>query len=112
MVSRARLGLLPCLLIGVAVQVAQSQTGNVATYRQWVQEMKLADRGPFSRIRWFCKDGTIHEPRPYACGDRGGGAQHGEWTDKVKQMRAAGYRIANIYEDLDIAAFVTESAGQ
>jgi hypothetical protein len=78
-----------------------------ATYRQWVEEMKQADRGPFSRIRWFCKDGTIRDAKS-PCTNNGGGAQHGEWTDKVKEMRRNGYVIANIYEDLDIRATVAD----
>ncbi len=92
---------------GVSALVhAQDQVNEpAATYLQWVEEMKQADRGPFSRIRWFCKDGTTHDPKAYACADRGGGAQHGEWTGKVEQMRADGYYVANILEDLEIAAF-------
>ncbi len=78
-------------------------TAMAATYRVWIEEMKQADRGPFSRIRWFCKDGTIRDAKS-PCTNNGGGAQHGEWTDRVKEMRREGYRIANIYEDLDIAA--------
>ncbi len=81
----------------------QPSAAVAATYRVWVEEMKQADRGPFSRIRWFCKDGTIRDAKS-PCTNNGGGAQHGEWTDRVKEMRRNGYRIANIYEDLDIAA--------
>ena len=77
-----------------------------ATLRAWVAEMKESERGPFARIRWFCKDGTILPPTPYACKDHGGGAQHGEWTDRVKAMRAGGYKIANFLTDLDIDALL------
>jgi hypothetical protein len=28
-------------------------------HANWIREMKSAERGPFSRIRWFCKDGQI-----------------------------------------------------
>ena len=71
------------------------------TMRQWIKEMKTAPRGPFSRIRWFCNDGTILPPKAYACRDHGGGVQHGEWTDRVKQLRAKGYYIANVLASLD-----------
>ena len=53
-----------------------------ATGRQWITEMKQAPRGPFRRLRWFCKDGTVHPPKPYPCAKRGGGHQHGEWSDR------------------------------
>jgi hypothetical protein len=79
-----------------------------ATLRTWIREMKTAPRGPFSRIRWFCKDGTILPPRPYACGQHGGGAQHGEWNQRTKRLRAGGYMIANILADLDVEAFVKQ----
>jgi hypothetical protein len=73
--------------------------------RDWVQEMKKAPRGPFTRLRWFCNDGTILPPKAYACKDHGGGVQHGEWTEQVKLMRDNGYYIANIYADVDSSTF-------
>ncbi len=80
--------------------VAPSPPPPVETLRSWVQEMKELPRGPFLRIRWFCKDGEILEPEPYACEDHGGGFQHGEWTDKTKKIREAGYPIANVLAEL------------
>ena len=65
-------------------------------YQSWVQSMKTADRGPFSQIRWFCKDGSVLPPTPYACKDLGGGRQHGEWTAKTKTLRENGFLIANV----------------
>ncbi len=32
-------------------------------YRQWIEQMKTAPRGPFKNIRWFCKDGTVLPPK-------------------------------------------------
>lgn len=72
------------------------------TLQTWVKEMKTAPRGPFSRIRWFCEDESILPPKPYACKEHGGGVQHGEWTDRVKQMRAGGYYIGNVVAALDL----------
>jgi hypothetical protein len=76
--------------------------------RQWIAQMKEAPRGPFQRIRWFCKDGAILPPQPYACKDRGGGVQHGEWSERVKLLRSHGYLIANVLAAIDPAAFRTE----
>ena len=72
------------------------------TLRQWIAEMKTSSRGPFARIRWFCNDGSILPPKPYACKNHGGGVQHGEWSDQVKRMRAGGYYIGNVLAALDI----------
>jgi hypothetical protein len=73
------------------------------TLHQWIAEMKTSSRGPFSRIRWFCNDGSILPPKAYACRDHDGGVQHGEWTDRVKRLRAGGYYIANILASLDLS---------
>ena len=80
------------------------------TLRQWIAEMKTSSRGPFERIRWFCNDGSILPPKPYACKDHGGGVQHGEWTDRVKRLRAGGYYIANILASLD-PSLITNAQG-
>jgi hypothetical protein len=76
--------------------------------RQWIAQMKEAPRGPFQRIRWFCKDGAILPPQPYACKDHGGGVQHGEWTDRVKLLRSHGYLIANVLAAIDPTSFRAE----
>lgn len=112
--SIANWRVVPALIVALANPgnaSAASESGlevppQAPTYRQWVEEMKAADRGPFSRIRWFCKDGTIRDAKS-PCTNNGGGAQHGEWTDKVKEMRRNGYVIANIFEDLNIREAVS-----
>ncbi|GBC60433.1 phosphoenolpyruvate synthase [Desulfonema ishimotonii] len=71
-----------------------------------IEAMKEAPRGPFSRIRWFCRDGTIHPPKPYPCEERGGGVQHGEWSDRTKALRAKGYHIASVLADTDAGALI------
>lgn len=85
---------------------AHSNQNLTGTYGAWVAEMKTAPRGPFKQIRWFCNDGTVHPPRPYPCAERGGGRQHGEWTDRVKRIRADGYAIANVLADIDPGEFL------
>ena len=74
------------VVLVLAGPVAAEQPDNTAL-RGWIAEMKASPRGPFARIRWFCKDGTMLPPTPYACEPHGGGSQHGEWTDRVKQLR-------------------------
>jgi hypothetical protein len=72
--------------------------------------MKTSSKGPFARIRWFCNDGSILPPKAYACRDHEGGVQHGEWTDRVKRLRAGGYYIANILASLD-QSLITSAQG-
>jgi len=76
----------------------------------WVEEIRASPRGPFSRIRWFCADGSVLPPRPGACADRGGGVQHGQWSERVRALRAAGYRVANVLAGLDGGEFTGPDA--
>lgn len=71
-----------------------------ATFGAWVQQMKEQPRGPFSGVRWYCADGVVLEPAAFACETHGGGFQHGRWSDRALQIRAAGYPIANLLADL------------
>lgn len=80
--------------------------------RSWIQEMKTSPRGPFSRIRWFCHDGTVLAPEPFACKEHGGGVQHGELNARARALRDAGYRIANVLADIDPQAFFAEPGSQ
>jgi hypothetical protein len=82
-------------------------TGQTQQYRQWIVDMKAAERGPFSRLRWFCNDGRVLPPKPYECGEEGG-YQHGEWSEHTKTLRAKGYRIANLLAGVDAQALIVE----
>ena len=73
---------------------------NAQQYRQWIVDMKAAERGPFTRIRWFCDDGRVLPPKAYACGKEGG-RQHGEWSAHTKELRGKGYKIANLLAAVD-----------
>jgi len=74
---------------------------STAQYRQWIETMKTNERGPFKRIRWFCNDGSVLPPKAYACVERGGGHQHGEWSKETKTLRAQGYLIATLLAGSD-----------
>jgi len=105
--STSRIGLLflaGCLLGLPATTLAAVE----ATHRAWVDEMKASSRGPFAQIRWFCEDGTVLLPTPSACKPHGGGHQHGQWSERTLALRAAGYRIANFFADLDPSALLAE----
>ena len=106
------------LLIGLVLVLFVLTEGYASTsartegndkYRAWIQEMKKAPRGPFTRIRWFCKDGSILEPKPYACVEHGGGHQHGEWSEKTQELRTAGYLIANFMAEIDAKEFLAQA---
>jgi hypothetical protein len=91
------------LLLALALGPQAAQAKDPSTYRQWIADMKEQPRGPFSRLRWFCSDGTVLPPKPYACKDHGGGHQHGEWSERTLELRAQGYQIATLLAGIDPA---------
>ena len=105
--QRVRRLLTPLFVLGITgVIPAPSQASELSTQRAWVEQMKTSRRGPFAQIRWFCADGSVLLPTPGACKSHGGGYQHGQWSEQTLALRAAGYRIANFFADLDIEALL------
>ncbi len=105
-------GFLVGILFIPTISSAEKTLPDTETLRKWIQEMKESPRGPFKRIRWFCNDGTVQPPRPYACAERGGGVQHGEWNDRVKLLRGHGYYIANVLADIKPEEFVDHGGAE
>jgi hypothetical protein len=85
-------------------------TPDPAQMRSWIEEMKTAPRGPFRRIRWFCEDGSVLPPEPYACSQHGGGIQHGEWNERTLAIRQRGYLVANLLAELEPADYIGPDA--
>ncbi len=100
------LGVLLAWAIGAGAATDRPPAAANPDLRAAVARMKDSDRGPFARIRWFCKDGTTLDPVPYGCKAHGGGHQHGERTEAVERMRADGYLLANILASLDVDALL------
>jgi hypothetical protein len=100
--SALGLGLLALGIVGAAAATGSDTTGgSTVQYRKWIVEMKDNPRGPFSSIKWFCKDGRVLGPKDYACAKKGAGWQHGEWNDRTKQLRSQGYKVANLLAGVD-----------
>ncbi len=89
------------ILLMVSGLSPAQESADSATLARWIAEMKTDPKGPFERIVWFCKDGQILPPKPYACAPYGGGRQHGEWNERTKTLRAAGYYVANVLAALE-----------
>ena len=100
--------LLPLVVLLMALAnpgIASSSPGrgsaDLERYQAWLQQLREHPRGPFSRIRWFCSDGTILPPKAYACQPHGGGVQHGQWNAQVVELREQGYLVANLLAGSD-----------
>ncbi len=77
--------------------------------RHIVDKMRKAERGPYKRLRWFCADGSAHEPRPYACGERGGGKQHAEYSEDWQRLSELGWHVGGIYSAHDLKYWTNSS---
>ena len=93
-------------LLSIGPQASAGELPEQEILRGWIQDMKGRDRGPFARIRWFCNDGTVLPPKAYACTPHGGGVQHGEWTERTREIRAGGYAIANTLAGIDVESAI------
>ncbi len=69
--------------------------------RALVAAMRAGERGPYSRLRWYCNDGTVQPPAPYACAERGGGRQHGEYSPERRRLAELGWSVGTIVAALD-----------
>ena len=93
-------------LAAYALAATAPAAADTAAYTAWIAEMKAAERGPFSQIRWFCADGSVHPPRAYACAERGGGHQHGQWSERTEALRGKGFLVGNVLAGIDAEAAV------
>jgi hypothetical protein len=100
-------GLLIVAVTAVHATEVSVASKNAQQYQQWIADMKAAERGPFTRIRWFCNDGRVLPPKAYACGPEGG-QQHGEWNTQTLQLRDQGYKIANFLAGIDAPALIAQ----
>ncbi|MEQ8204732.1 MAG: phosphoenolpyruvate synthase, partial [Woeseia sp.] len=96
----ARLALLLLTGIAGAAPLDPPSPEVVTAARGIVQDMIVNPRGPYSRIRWYCNDGTILPPVPYACRDHGGGRQHAEYSAQRTELAAMGWSVGTIFASL------------
>ena len=74
--------------------------------REIVQNMVDRTRGPYKAIRWFCADGTVLPPAPYACREHGGGRQHAENSAERQRLAELGWNVGTIFASLDPEALL------
>ncbi len=85
---------------GVAAQsyLPALDSQSVVEVRAALEAMKRDARGPYLRIRWFCRDGTVQPPQGSPCRERGGGAQHAEYNDAAKRLWPLGFHPGTILQ--------------
>jgi len=75
-------------------------------FPRWIEDFKSSEKGPFEKIRWYCKDGTVLPPLAGACTPHGGGIQHGQWNEQTRILRESGYYIGNVLAAVDTEALI------
>ncbi|WP_373072902.1 PEP/pyruvate-binding domain-containing protein [Zeaxanthinibacter enoshimensis] len=74
--------LLSCLFFLFLFQLGAQEIPN-STVEKYIEDFKKDPRGPYLRIRWFCNDGSIREPRDPCPDNIGGGIQHASYKPEV-----------------------------
>lgn len=62
-----------------------SQDLPIESIKQQIEAYKKDIRGPYNRIKWFCNDGTIRNPKDY-CPDGVGGIQHATYKPEIESL--------------------------
>ncbi len=79
------------LIIGLnfclsAANFADAQQVNNAEIKQLIEAFKADARGPYKDIRWFCKDGTVRDPKDPCPKEIGPGVQHARYKESVIKL--------------------------
>ncbi len=69
------------------VQQSIGQRLSNTTIKNLIKEYKNDVRGPYYRIKWFCEDGTVREPKDPCPDDIGGGIQHATFKESALSLR-------------------------
>jgi len=68
----------------------------VAESKRLLASFKSNPRGPFQRIRWYCKDGSVLPPAGTPCKAVGGGVQHAELSPAADKLASWKIRSGTI----------------
>ena len=63
----------------------KAQEYTAASIKQTIQDFKKDPRGPYLRIRWFCEDGTMREPKD-PCPEGVDGIQHASYKPLTENL--------------------------
>lgn len=68
------------------VETISSQQIPAAQIKKQIENYKQDERGPYYRIKWFCKDGSIRDPKDPCPDHIGGGIQHASYKTEVTDL--------------------------
>ncbi len=70
--------------------------------RSLLAAMKADERGPYSRIRWYCADGSVHPPQGTPCRELGGGVQHAELGESARRLARLHFHVGTILQGVTV----------
>jgi hypothetical protein len=116
MLSRHTRALVGSILLAIAPTAVASQAfpvlpapDDVVWAKDALSRLKVAERGPFERLRWFCADGTVEPPQGSPCSSRGGGVQHAEPNATALRLASMGYDVGTILQAISYDDFADEA---
>lgn len=75
------------LLFSLVVIKTNAQKASVSKVNALIKEYKNDIRGPYYRIKWFCKDGSIRDSKDPCPDNIGGGIQHANFKESALELR-------------------------
>jgi len=80
--------IIPLLVILITFSLKSSaQELSIKQIKNLIESYKKDPRGPYNRIKWFCKDDTEREPKDPCPDSIGGGIQHASFKDSAIKIR-------------------------
>ncbi|QOD60790.1 phosphoenolpyruvate synthase [Polaribacter haliotis] len=78
-----------CILIFTSTTFAQKKSHS--DIKKIVEAYKKDIRGPYYRIKWFCKDGSIRDSKDPCPDSIGGGIQHASFKESALDLRKSNH---------------------
>ncbi len=69
-----------------AMAAVHAQTYSTSFIKEQIETLKKDARGPYKDIRWFCKDGSVRDPKDPCPKEIGPGVQHARYKDIVEKI--------------------------
>lgn len=74
-----------------SLNTSSQKKKTVIEIQELIKSYKNDIRGPYYRIKWFCKDGSIRDPRDPCPDSIGGGIQHASFKESALALRKSNH---------------------
>lgn len=106
-----KVSLFTFILFFINLQAFIAQEKSTKQVTQLIEAYKQDARGPYHRIKWFCKDGTEREPKDPCPDSIGGGIQHASFKESALALRKTNHLFfGEILADAKTSDFLDKNA--